>query len=159
MMENMITVNKKQITVIIPHQNKIYIAGSRSCGENDFSEALLPNHRNQKINLLLRNHRNQFTKGTRGQSITEYTVFITVVVMALLAMQVYLKRGVQGKIKDMADYISPTLYNPNTTTSEYNVSTGRIYTSVYSLGAANTTVTLDQTNRTGYDYVEPEAVY
>ena len=79
--------------------------------------------------------------------------------MALLAMQVYLKRGVQGKIKDMADYISPTLYAPNTTISEYDVSTTKVYTSTSSRGTANTTVILDQTNRTGYDYVEPEATY
>jgi len=95
----------------------------------------------------------------RGQSITEYTVFITVVVMALLAMQIYLKRGVQGKIKDMADYISPSLYNPNTTTSDYNITRSKIYNMTYARGEANTTVILEQTNRTGYDRVEPTAIY
>lgn len=95
----------------------------------------------------------------KGQSITEYTVFITVMVMALLAMQVYLKRGIQGKIKDMADTISPSLYNPNTTTSNYTTSRSRRSTSAYYRGVSNTTVLLDSTNRTGYDYVEPDVLY
>lgn len=109
-----------------------------------------------KINLKLKTLN---LKLTRGQSITEYTVFITVMVMALLAMQIYLKRGVQGKIKDMADSISPSLYNPNTTTSNYTTSRSRQYTSTYARGVANTTVLLDSTNRTGYDYVEPDVTY
>jgi len=79
----MITMIKKQITVI----------------KNYFSDALLLNHRNQTINLLYRNHRNQFAKKTMGQSIAEYSILIAAVTAALLAMQLYMKRGIQAAIK------------------------------------------------------------
>ena len=76
----MITVMKKMITVI----------------KGGFSDILSPNHRNQKIYLLKQNHRNQYNnKKTMGQSIAEYTVLIAVIAAALLAMQIYMKRGIQ----------------------------------------------------------------
>ena len=41
----------------------------------------------------------------RGQSTLEYAVIIAVVVGALLAIQIYMKRGVQGKLRDSTDQI------------------------------------------------------
>ena len=41
----------------------------------------------------------------RGQSTLEYTIMIAVVIGALLLMQIYMKRGVQAGIKDVADLI------------------------------------------------------
>ena len=90
-----------------------------------------------------------------GQSITEYAVFITVVVMALLAMQVYLKRGIQGKIKDMADQISPALYNPNTTLSYYSTNTSSEERSSYTRGVVISELVYESTNRTGVEHVYP----
>jgi hypothetical protein len=43
---------------------------------------------------------------------------ITAVVAALIAMQVYLKRGVQGKIKTSADSFGGQQYEPKKTTSD-----------------------------------------
>ncbi len=40
---------------------------------------------------------------TRGQSLAEYGLLITVVTVALLAMQLYMKRGIQGVIKYSTD--------------------------------------------------------
>jgi hypothetical protein len=40
-----------------------------------------------------------------GQSTLEYTIMISVVIGALLLMQIYMKRGVQGKMRDSADQI------------------------------------------------------
>lgn len=42
-------------------------------------------------------------KRSRGESITEYVVLIGMVTMALIGMQVYLKRGIQGVVKYAAD--------------------------------------------------------
>jgi hypothetical protein len=44
-------------------------------------------------------------KRHKGQSTLEYALIIAVVVGALLAMQVYFKRGVQGKLRESTDDI------------------------------------------------------
>jgi Flp pilus assembly pilin Flp len=41
----------------------------------------------------------------RAQSTLEYAVIIAVVAAALVAIQIYLKRGVQGKLRQSADQI------------------------------------------------------
>lgn len=52
----------------------------------------------------------------RGQTTLEYAILIGVIVAALIAMQVYLKRGFQGKIRDSADNMGDQ-YSPGFTTS------------------------------------------
>lgn len=98
----------------------------------------------------------QYTNG--GQSIIEYAMFITVVVMALLAMQVYFKRGIQGKIKDMADQISPVLYNSNFTESNFTTVTSSHTKSFYAEGEFSQDIFYDVSNRTGRQVVHPEYV-
>lgn len=44
-------------------------------------------------------------RNRKAQSITEYAVLSGVLIMAVVLMQVYLKRSVQGKFKDTADQI------------------------------------------------------
>jgi len=67
-----------------------------------------------------------FTKlDKRGQSTLEYAVIIAVVVGALLAVQVYVKRGVQGRFKQAADDIGEQF---SAETGTYNYTT-RGYTS------------------------------
>ncbi len=41
----------------------------------------------------------------RGQSILEYAMIVAVVVAAFLAIQIYMKRGVQGKLRSSVDDI------------------------------------------------------
>lgn len=41
----------------------------------------------------------------QGQSTLEYAILIAVVVAALLATQIYIKRGVQGKLRESTDQI------------------------------------------------------
>lgn len=103
-------------------------------------------------------HRNHYTTKIKGgQSIIEYAMFIAVVVLALLAMQVYFKRGIQGKMKDMADQISPALYNPNLTTSDYSTNTSSRTESHYVRGNF-TQESSEQTNTSGRLEVERETV-
>lgn len=108
-------------------------------------------------------HKKQYKDG--GQSIIEYTMFIAVVVLALLAMQVYLKRGLQGKIKDMADQVSTVLYNPNTTESNFTTRASSHTEAFYSIGrtavdkgAYTLDVISDYSNRTGRQEVTFEIV-
>jgi len=40
----------------------------------------------------------------KGQSTAEYAIVIGLVIAAAVGMQLYVKRGIQGKIKDAVDY-------------------------------------------------------
>ena len=53
-------------------------------------------------------------KKTRGQSTLEYAVLIIIVIGALLSIQIYIKRGVQGRLKSAADDIGEQ-YSPGNT--------------------------------------------
>jgi len=44
----------------------------------------------------------------KGQSTAEYAIVIGLVIAAIVAMQVYVKRGLQGKVKDAVDYNDPS---------------------------------------------------
>ncbi len=54
----------------------------------------------------------------RGQSTLEYAVIIAVVVAALLAIQIYMKRGVQGKLRESSDKIGEQYSAGNTVGTE-----------------------------------------
>jgi len=47
----------------------------------------------------------QYLNQKRGQSTLEYAVLIVVIIGALLTLQVYIKRGVQGRLKSASDDI------------------------------------------------------
>lgn len=47
----------------------------------------------------------QYFNKKRGQSTLEYAVLIVVIIGALLTIQTYIKRGVQGRLKSAADDI------------------------------------------------------
>lgn len=53
-------------------------------------------------------------KKTKGQSTLEYAVLIIIVIGALLSIQVYIKRGVQGRLKSATDDIGDQ-YSPGNT--------------------------------------------
>jgi hypothetical protein len=40
----------------------------------------------------------------KGQNIAEYSILIALVIAAAVAMQVYVKRGIQGKVADATDH-------------------------------------------------------
>lgn len=49
-----------------------------------------------------------------GQSTLEYAILIIIIIGALLSIQVYIKRGVQGRLKGAADDIGDQFSNGNT---------------------------------------------
>ena len=81
----------------------------------------------------------------RGQSTLEYGVIVAVIVAALLAMQFYLKRGVQGKLKQAADDTGEQ-YTPLNTTSNITT-TSTVNSTETVVGGSNPTTTTasDQT--------------
>lgn len=56
---------------------------------------------------------------SKAQSTAEYAILLAVLVATLIGMQMYLKRGIQGRVRDLADQISPTHYEPRETTSDF----------------------------------------
>ncbi len=65
----------------------------------------------------------KFLRTMKGQSTLEYAVLIMIIIGALLTIQVYIKRGLQGRLRsatdDIGDQFSPgnTNYQKTTTTS------------------------------------------
>lgn len=53
-------------------------------------------------------------KRIKGQSIVEYALIIAVVAAALLAVNIYVKRGVQGKLRETSDDIGAQFETHNT---------------------------------------------
>ena len=56
----------------------------------------------------------KFLKKIKGQSTIEYAILIIIIIGALLTIQVYLKRGVQGRGKSSADDIGEQFSPGNT---------------------------------------------
>jgi uncharacterized protein (UPF0333 family) len=66
----------------------------------------------------------QYLNQKRGQRTLEYAVLIVVIIGALLSIQVYMKRGIQGRLKSAADDIGDQYSDGNTniikTTNRYS---------------------------------------
>ena len=60
------------------------------------------------------------TSALRGQTTLEYAVVIAVVAAALLSMQIYMKRGFQGRYRSATDQVGEQ-FVPTKTTSTYTV--------------------------------------
>ena len=56
----------------------------------------------------------QYLNQKRGQSTLEYAVLTVVIIGALLTIQTYIKRGVQGRLKSAADDIGDQYSDGNT---------------------------------------------
>jgi cytoskeletal protein RodZ len=56
----------------------------------------------------------KFLRKRKGQSTLEYAVLIIIVLGALLSIQVYIKRGIQGRLKSATDDIGDQYSSGNT---------------------------------------------
>ena len=61
----------------------------------------------------------------KGQSTAEYAIVIGLVIAAAIAMQIYVKRGIQAKIKGVVDHQPDTMfttgqYEPDYASSDMN---------------------------------------
>lgn len=90
-----------------------------------------------------------------AQSITEYAIALAAIAGALLVMQIYLRRGIQGRIKDLADEISPVHYEQGQTSSYFVSNQYGETVSSYNFGNS-ATYTNEITEREGIENVETE---
>jgi len=94
----------------------------------------------------------------KGQSTLEYALIIAVVAGALIAMQVYIKRGVQGKLKSTADEIGEQ-YSPGYTTSNTVTTTATTTNENLAGGITTTDSNTSQDRDQVYDVAESTDEY
>ena len=85
----------------------------------------------------------------RGQSTLEYAILIIIIIGALLSIQVYIKRGVQGRLKQASDDIGDqfSVGNQNTILTTSVTSTTN---DTFSGGVTRSEIVVDEvTNVTG----------
>jgi len=80
-----------------------------------------------------------FCARTKGQTTLEVVMLIGFVVAALIAMGVYMKRGIQGRLRDSTDQVGEQ-YSAGHTTSEYVTKTEMTQTENMTAGGAVETV-------------------
>ncbi len=91
----------------------------------------------------------------RGQSTLEYVILVGFVVAALIAMGVYMKRSIQGKIRESSDQIGEQ-YSAQHTASNYTTTTNLQQREVQSAGGASTiTYDTNTQQKTGSETVAP----
>jgi len=85
-----------------------------------------------------------FCARTKGQTTLEVVILIGFVVAALIAMGVYMKRGIQGRLRESTDQIGEQ-YSAGNVNSNYTTTTGM--TQVETLTAKGATTTDIQRNK------------
>jgi len=64
-----------------------------------------------------------FCAKSKGQSTLEYVILLGFIVAALIAMGIYMKRGIQGRLRESTDQVGEQ-YSARNTKSSYTVTTG-----------------------------------
>ena len=97
-------------------------------------------------------------RNRRGQSMAEYAIVLTVVIGAIVAMQLYVKRGLQGKVRDVTDDVGVGLtttkhtsqYEPYYTSSNMQTGQSQSGTESYQAGGTVSRVTdSEESHRSG----------
>jgi len=94
-----------------------------------------------------------FGLSKKAQSTLEYAILIFVVVAALIVMQIYVKRGIQGRMRESSDQIGEQ-YSPGFTTSNYTTTRDTNTTEDVFNGTTTRNFNQDTTNRTGSETVD-----
>ena len=87
----------------------------------------------------------------KAQSALEYTVFIVIIVAALVAMQTYFKRGMQGRLRSQAEELSGgTFYslgatNANSTVTRAIIENSRSYSDADNRDITESNTAVNQT--------------
>jgi uncharacterized protein (UPF0333 family) len=88
----------------------------------------------------------------RGQSTLEYVILIGFVVAALIAMGVYMKRGIQGKLRESTDQVGEQ-YSAGNTTSAYTTKVDLQQTENVNKGTTTTTIDKNTQTKSGSETV------
>ena len=83
----------------------------------------------------------------RGQSTLEYAVLVVIIIGALLSIQFYLKRGIQGRLKSSADDIGDQ-YSVGNTNVLKSTNTHSVTNESFESGVSKTTLTSPETTNT-----------
>ena len=110
-----------------------------------------------------------FLRRRKAQQIAEYAVVIGLVISATIAMQVYIKRGAQGKIKQAVDYVEADAnqifgetgmyqYEPYYLNSSFEVDRdsrggGEYQADLSIVRSSNETITRQEDGYQSYDFV------
>jgi uncharacterized protein (UPF0333 family) len=94
-----------------------------------------------------------FPRNKQGQSTLEYALLIAAVVAGLIMMQIYLKRGIGGRLKGGADNIGEQ-FDPVVFSSSYNMTSGSTRNETVSNGVTMSKLTAVENNtRSGNETV------
>lgn len=94
-----------------------------------------------------------FCARTKGQTTLEVVILIGFVVAALIAMGVYMKRGIQGRLRESTDQVGQQ-YSAGNTTSTYTTSIDMQQTEDMTAGGGITTIIdKNEQKRTGSETV------
>lgn len=93
----------------------------------------------------------------KGQSLAEYTICVAGIILAVLVMQVYVKRGLQGRYIDVAEHVAKQISDSGMTQYEpyyrNEVSTEQKDTGIHEVirerGWVGRTINQDRTTREG----------
>ncbi len=80
----------------------------------------------------------------KGQSIMEYAILVSLVIAALTGMQLYVKRGLQARIKDASDNLPNYVQNEAGVVSGAIFNEGHIQYEPYYRGDSETTSTTER---------------
>lgn len=98
-----------------------------------------------------------YLNSKKAQSTAEYVIILGLVVGAVIAMQTFVKRGLQGRVKDATNYVGDTgavftgnQYEPYYTSSNFNTySNSEANEAVSESGGNVERNTKDYSNKTG----------
>ena len=94
-----------------------------------------------------------YSRKTKGQSTLEYVILVAVVVAALIAMGIYMKRGLQGRLRESTDQVSEQ-YSPLSTASNFTTVTDINQNEVQGAGGAVfTNIAANSQTKTGSETV------
>ena len=85
-------------------------------------------------------------KRQKGQSTLEYAILIIIIIGALLSIQVYIKRGVQGRLKSATDDIG-TQFSPGNTNVIKKMTTSSVSDETFFTGVSRSQLVGDETTR------------
>lgn len=84
----------------------------------------------------------------KGQSTLEYAVLIIIIIGALLSIQVYIKRGIQGRLKSSADEVGDQ-FSPGNMNVVTRTSTTSRTNQTFQSGVSRTNMLAPETTTTG----------
>ena len=89
----------------------------------------------------------KFLRKMKGQSTLEYAVLIIIVIGALLSIQMYIKRGIQGRLRSAADDIGDQ-YDPGNVNYRVHTTVSSNTHDTFAAGVTQSNLLEDETTTT-----------